>query len=46
MKKKRFKPVPYATSQAIEMAYQNFLNQKAIHSGVNTNISLDAGIEV
>ncbi len=45
-KKKRFKPLPHETATAIEMAYQNFLNQKAIQANVKTNISLDSGLEV
>lgn len=45
-KKKRFKPLAFETSKAIELAYQNYLNQKAIQAHVQANIVLDAGVEV
>lgn len=45
-KKKRFKPLAYDVSKSIEMAYQNYLNQKAIQASVKTNICLDSGFEV
>jgi vacuolar protein sorting-associated protein 13A/C len=45
-KKQRFKPLADKESQAIEVAYQNYLNEKAISANAKSHLTLDAGIEI
>ncbi|CAL8090191.1 unnamed protein product [Orchesella dallaii] len=45
-KRKRFKALQVDDSKAIEAAYQNYLNHKAISKTVKSLIQLDSGLEV
>ncbi|ODN02737.1 Vacuolar protein sorting-associated protein 13A [Orchesella cincta] len=45
-KRKRYKPLQIDDSKAVEAAYQNYLNHKAISKTVKSLIQLDSGLEV
>lgn len=45
-KRKRFKPLSMDDSKAVEAAYQNYLNHKAISKTVKSLIQFDSGLEV
>lgn len=45
-KRKRFKPLSIDDSKAVEAAYQNYLNHKAISKTVKSLIQFDSGLEV
>ena len=45
-KSKRFKPLSNSENQAIEAAYQHYLNEKTISSSAKSHITLDSGVEV